>query len=156
MHTRRTGKSVCAHDKSLLMRRTLFPCSKPKPMRTLASMNTCLFKFWQKKRATRHCSPLHVTLTWAKLKGNAGRKHNSNTTMTILKARLDAEFQAGMSWHCSIKGFMRASSEKAMEFHPVNMENDNDDDCNEDSDSVDDGSESEDESDDEEVEVVGL
>ena len=41
-----------------------------------------------------------------------------------------------------------------MQFHSVNMENDND--CNKDSDSADDGSDSEDKLDDEEEEVVGL
>ena len=44
-----------------------------------------------------HSNLQPVKLLWAKLKGSAGRKHNSNTTMTILKACLDAEFQAGMS-----------------------------------------------------------
>jgi hypothetical protein len=37
-----------------------------------------------------------IELLWAKLKGNIGRKYDSNTTMSVLKERLDEEFEASL------------------------------------------------------------
>ena len=145
------------------MQGTPFPTLKPKAKECISKHECMAVEVLAEEngRKVLFTSPYHSDLhpiqpLWAKPKGNTERKHNINTTMTILKVCLDAEFQAAMSWHCSIKEFMRASREKALQFHSMNMENDNNNDHDEDSDSADDGNDSEDESDDEQHEKVGI
>jgi len=57
-----------------------------------------------------------IELLWAKLKGNIGRKYDTDTTMTILKERLDEEFSAAYGWNESIEGFIRKSTAIARKF----------------------------------------
>jgi transposase len=58
-----------------------------------------------------------IELLWAKLKGNIGRKYNSHTTMTVLKNRLDKEFEDSMGWHESIEGMIRKTTYLTVKMH---------------------------------------
>jgi DDE superfamily endonuclease len=66
-----------------------------------------------------------IELLWAKLKGNIGRKYNSDTTMAILKERLDEEFEAALTWNDSIGGMIRKTSAICRSFYKSD-EDDND------------------------------
>ena len=57
-----------------------------------------------------------IELLWAKLKGNIGRKYDTDTTMTVLKQRLDEEFVAALDWNESVEGFIRKSTATARKF----------------------------------------
>ena len=57
-----------------------------------------------------------IQLLWAMLKGNIGCKYDTDTTMTILKQRLDEEFAASFGWNESIEGFIRKSTATAHKF----------------------------------------
>ena len=57
-----------------------------------------------------------IELFWAKLKGNIGRKYDSNTTMAILKQRLDEEFEAALGWHENIEGMIHKMTRVAKRF----------------------------------------
>lgn len=69
-----------------------------------------------------------VELLWAKLKGNIGRKRDSNTTMSVPKERLDAEFKDSLKWHESVEGFMRKSTETAQKFWEEAQKDDDEED----------------------------
>lgn len=58
-----------------------------------------------------------IELLWAKLKGNIGRKYDSNTTMAILKQRLDEEFEASFSWNESIEGMIHKTTKICKTFY---------------------------------------
>lgn len=58
-----------------------------------------------------------IELLWAKLKGNIGRKYDSNTSMDVLKQRLDEEFAAAMAWNESIEGMIYKSTKTAASFY---------------------------------------
>lgn len=58
-----------------------------------------------------------IELLWAKLKGNIGRKYDSNTTMAILKQRLDEEFEASYGWNEPIEGMIHKATAIASKFY---------------------------------------
>eukprot|EP00977_Amphora_coffeiformis_P005207 scaffold1117_cov167-Amphora_coffeaeformis.AAC.1 len=58
-----------------------------------------------------------IELLWAKLKGNIGRQYNSDTTMVVLKQRLDEQFEQAKQWHESVEGFVRKTTALAAEFY---------------------------------------
>ena len=58
-----------------------------------------------------------IELLWAKLKGNIGRKYDSNTTMKVLKQRLDEEFVAAMDWNESIEGMIHKTAKICASFY---------------------------------------
>ena len=67
-----------------------------------------------------------IELLWAKLKGNIGRKYSKDTTMKVLKQRLDEEFQqACFDWHESVEGMIYRTTEIAKQFH-AEAQQDND------------------------------
>ena len=68
-----------------------------------------------------------IELLWAKLKGNIGRKYDTDTTMTVLKERLDGEFTLALDWNESIEGFIRKSTATAHGFYTSAQEEDKDD-----------------------------
>ena len=58
-----------------------------------------------------------IELLWAKLKGNIGRKYSKDTTMTVLKRRLDEEFAKACSeWQTSLEGMIHKCSQLGKEF----------------------------------------
>ena len=57
-----------------------------------------------------------IELLWAKLKGNIGRKYSKDTTMTVLKQRLDEEFNKSVTWHQSVEGFIAKAAEIGQRF----------------------------------------
>ena len=57
-----------------------------------------------------------IELLWAKLKGNIGRKYSKDTTMTVLKQRLDEEFNKSVTWHQSVEGFIAKAAEIGQKF----------------------------------------
>ena len=63
-----------------------------------------------------------IELLWAKLKGNIGRKYDSNTTMAVLKERLDEEFDLACTWNESIEGFIHKTRRLARKFYTEAME----------------------------------
>jgi phosphopantothenoylcysteine synthetase/decarboxylase len=63
-----------------------------------------------------------IELFWAKLKGNIGRKYNSNTTMAILKQRLDEEFEAATGWNESIEGMIHKTTRDAKKLRDATLE----------------------------------
>ena len=67
-----------------------------------------------------------IELLWAKLKGNIGRKYDSNTTMAILKKRLDEEFQAAQGWNQSIEGMIYRTTTICKTFYDT-LHNEEDD-----------------------------
>ena len=67
-----------------------------------------------------------IELLWAKLKGNIGRKYESNTTMAILKKRLDEEFQAAQGWNQSIEGMIYRTTMICKSFYDT-LHNEEDD-----------------------------
>ena len=74
-----------------------------------------------------------IELLWAKLKGNIGRKYDSNTTMTVLKERLDEEFDAAKEWRDNIGGMIRKTSSLAHDLWQRTSAEDRDRDQNSDS-----------------------
>ena len=89
-----------------------------------------------------------IELLWAKLKGNIGQKYDSNTTMAVLKQRLDEEFEASYGWNESIEGMIHKSTAIAKSFYQtILQEEDDPDDAPSRIDSDSDGSESDEESD---------
>eukprot|EP00977_Amphora_coffeiformis_P012916 scaffold3287_cov181-Amphora_coffeaeformis.AAC.5 len=58
-----------------------------------------------------------IELLWAKLKGNIGRKYDSNRTMAVLKERLDEEFGASYGWNESIEGMIQKSTKICKTFY---------------------------------------
>ena len=66
-----------------------------------------------------------IELLWAKLKGNIGRKYDANTTMSILKERLDEEFEASLGWNESVEGFIHKCSRLAAKFYKEQLVDDN-------------------------------
>jgi len=67
-----------------------------------------------------------IELLWAKLKGNIGRKYKSNTSMAILKKRLDEEFQAAQGWNQSIEGMIYRTTMICKSFYDT-LHNEEDD-----------------------------
>ena len=67
-----------------------------------------------------------IELLWAKLKGDIGRKYESNTTMAILKKRLDEEFQAAQGWNQSIEGMIYRTTMICKSFYDT-LHNEEDD-----------------------------
>ena len=89
-----------------------------------------------------------IELLWAKLKGNIGRKYDSNTTMAVLKQQLDEEFEASYGWNESIEGMIHKSTAIAKSFYQMILQEEDDpDDAPSRIDSDSDGSESDEESD---------
>mgnify|MGYP005854614081 CR=1 FL=1 len=58
-----------------------------------------------------------IELLWAKLKGNIGRQYSSNTTMAVLKQRLDEEFTKSLEWNNEVGGMIRASRKICRSFY---------------------------------------
>lgn len=67
-----------------------------------------------------------IELLWAKLKGNIGRKYDTDTTMAILKERLDEEFAAAEDWNESVEGFIRKSTAISKKFFDEAVKDQND------------------------------
>ena len=69
-----------------------------------------------------------IELLWAKLKGNIGRKYSKDTTMTVLKQRLDDEFKiACREWMESLEGMIWKCSQLGKEFLEKSQQAGNDD-----------------------------
>ena len=58
-----------------------------------------------------------IELLWVKIKGNIERKYDSNTTMAVLKQRLDEEFEASYGWNEPIEGMIHKSTATAWKFY---------------------------------------
>ena len=67
-----------------------------------------------------------IELLWAKLKGNIGRKYDSNTTMAVLKERLDEEFEAALGWNQSVEGMIHRTTAISRTFYNT-LQNEEDD-----------------------------
>ena len=65
-----------------------------------------------------------IELLWAKLKGNIGRQYSINTTMSVLKQRLDDEFEKAKDWHDSIAGMIRKSRVICRSYYASGMDED--------------------------------
>ena len=65
-----------------------------------------------------------IELLWAKLKGNIGRKYDTDTTMAVLKERLDEEFTSAMDWNESVEGFIRKTTATAHAFYTAAQKED--------------------------------
>ena len=100
-----------------------------------------------------------IELLWAKLKGNIGRKYDSETTMSTLKHRLDKEFEDARLWYASVEGFIRKSTSIAADFYKsalVEDANDSDLDNNNTSDNSSDSSDNDEEREAEIGQVIGV